>query len=64
MTTEGDLANKGIANQVKGKIREVAGIVTDNESEQAKGKAQTEGGKLQSQAAEAVKNIKDAVKGA
>lgn len=62
MGSEHDLAFEGAKNQIKGKVREVTGIVTDNEAQQAKGKAETTGGKLQSAAADAIKHVKDAVK--
>ena len=62
MATEHDLAFEGAKNTLKGKAREIAGVVTDNESQEAKGKSQALGGKLQTKAAKAIKDVKGAVR--
>ena len=47
MATEDDLAFEGTKNSLKGKVREIGGILSDDESQEAQGKAQAFGGKLQ-----------------
>ena len=63
MATEDDLAFKGAKNTLKGKVRQIAGIVTDDESQQTQGELETMGGKLQSKASKAIRNAKNTLNG-
>lgn len=61
MASEHRLQSEGAVDEVSGKVRQVAGIVTGNETEEAKGKAQSTGGKLKRKAGEALADVKKMV---
>lgn len=53
---------EGRVDQAKGKVKEVAGRVTGNESLEAKGMAEKTGGKVQSGYGDTKEKAKDAIK--
>ncbi len=59
MSTEDNLAFKGAKNTIKGKIRQIAGVLNDDESQKTQGELETMGGKLQSKASKAIRNAKN-----
>lgn len=52
----------GRANQVKGKVKEIAGDLVGNKELEVKGKVQNTQGKVQAAYGDAKEDIKDAVK--
>lgn len=52
----------GRANQVKGKVKEIAGDIVGNKELEVKGKIQNTGGKVQAAFGDAKEDVKDAVK--
>lgn len=53
---------EGRIDQAKGKVKEVAGRATGNESLEAKGMAEKTGGKVQSSYGDTKEKAKDAIK--
>jgi uncharacterized protein YjbJ (UPF0337 family) len=53
--------SKGRWNQVKGKVREEAGKLTGNTSQQIRGKLEQAGGKMQEEYGKTKRNIKKAI---
>lgn len=62
MGTERRLKTEGAIDQVAGKARQMAGILSDDEVEESRGKAQATGGKLKSKAGRAIEDVKNVVR--